>query len=1060
MSRDYSSFSNADFNTILSQSDTFGNSGLDDVIPTPYELNNLTCLYWDTKELSNNLLQSDNNLFLHFNIQGLSPKFDSLITFLEQFSSHSCDKLPIVLALSETWLNEYNNTAYSINCYQPAISKFRKDNSSRGGVSLYIREGSQFRERPEYDKFIPYTFESTFITLTDLCLTVGVVYRSPSADPASFLLEYQSTLNTLKQSGENFIILGDFNLDLLNYSRDGHVTEFVDMNFELACIPLITKPTRIDRRSASCIDNIITNTLFPNAKAGIIVEDVSDHFAVFYSIPHSQPTRIKATVDQPTYSRQLGAINMEKLNISLSSQNWDDILNEKDPNIASLKFQNILHDKLDTFCPFKQSAPHKSKLPSQPWFTSGLKVSSKRKKVLYKKSLRKPNKRDFYRTYRNVYNKLVRLAKANYYADQLSRYQHDMRKSWSIIKEVIFKTKNKTITPDKLNLAQENSYQTQLDDPMLIAEFLNSFFASVGDRTASSIDQTKTVNPLDLMKDTFATESFFILPTNENEIIATTLSIKSKHSTGHDGISNALLKNIITNIAKPLSHIFNSSFAYGVFPEWYKLAKVIPIYKCGDKHSPTNYRPISLLTAISKIFEKLMCKRLTNYLLKQNIIYPEQYGFLRGRSTEHAMLDIIHKIIDAIENKQFSVGVFLDLSKAFDTINHKILLAKLHHYGIRGIALDWFCSYLTNRSQYIDTGLSCSTSQPVTCGVPQGSVLGPLLFLVYINDMPTFSTVLSYILFADDTTGIYNSPSLDEAFTVINNEINSLYIWFSSNNLQLNASKTKLVLFMTRQKETHLPPDLTAEYQLKINDTKIALSPTVKFLGLHLDKNLTFTKHIFEITKKITKGLYVLSRAAKVLPTKVLIMLYSSVILPYLNYGLLAWGGPCKAASNYQTLDRGPPSNPLGPLSLIHKLQKRAIRIISGMTPYAHHIPLCYSLKLLDLEHLYCIRSLSFFYDYYHRVLPPFFRDKFTTCISRDDTVLIKTKYRRTDLASSTLFHTLPNTWNPLPSYIKSNIDKSKRTFLNKATEYYLSLYKDWKCDSSDCFSCNSVHRN
>ena len=321
--------------------------------------------------------------------------------------------------------------------------------------------------------------------------------------------------------------------------------------------------------------------------------------------------------------------------------------------------------------------------------------------------------------------------------------------------------------------------------------------------------------------------------------------------------------------------------------------------------------------------------------------------------------------------------------------------------------------------------------------------------------MPMFSTILSYILFADDTTGIYTSSSLDDTFTVINNEINLLQIWFSSNNLQLNANKTNLVLFMTRQKETCQPCSEISEYHLTLDEINIAPSAGVKFLGLYLDKNLTFREHINIISKKISKAIYVLSRAARVLPRKELITLYSSLILPYLNYGLLVWGGSCGAETCYRVLDRGPSSNPMGSLTQIHKLQKSALRVISGKSAYAHHIPLCHSLNLLDLEHLYCIRSLSLFYDYFHGKLPPFFLNKFSLFLSRDNSLHIKTKYRRTELASSTIFHTLSNTWNTLPNQIKSEIHKSKSIFIKKVKEYYISLYQNWECEKVDCFSCN-----
>ena len=257
---------------------------------------------------------------------------------------------------------------------------------------------------------------------------------------------------------------------------------------------------------------------------------------------------------------------------------------------------------------------------------------------------------------------------------------------------------------------------------------------------------------------------------------------------------------------------------------------------------------------------------------------------------------------------------------------------------------------------------------------------------------------------------------------------------------------------MSRQKELHLCSN-NENFSL-IADVTIEPSSCTTFLGLQLDKNLNFKEHVNSTAKKLTKALYVLSRASKVLPKDVLKTLYSSLFLPHLNYGMLVWGGPCMGESFFQELDKGPMSNPLNSLKNLHSLQKRAIRIISGKKRNDHHIPLCYELQILDLKHIYSVRSLSFFYEYIHGTLPPFFTDKLTLYSSRHSTMLIKTNYRRTKLASLFLLNTLPEIWNPLPEEVKTMIFKSKATFIKKIKLYYLSSYNNWKCDRQTCYSC------
>lgn len=434
-------------------------------------------------------------------------------------------------------------------------------------------------------------------------------------------------------------------------------------------------------------------------------------------------------------------------------------------------------------------------------------------------------------------------------------------------------------------------------------------------------------------------------------------------------------------------------------------------------------------------------------------MYPEQYGFIRGRSTEQAMLDIVYKIIDAIENKKIALGVFLDLSKAFDSISHHILLKKLNYYGIRGLAGKWFNNYLSDRKQYIDLNGTVSSSHLVTSGVPQGSVLGPLLFLLYVNDMPSASSLLELILFADDTTALYNSASLDDVFHTMNMEINKLNTWFNVNKLSINLKKTNFILFMTRQKESFVSVN-DDSHSVHFGSTRIDSVSYTKFLGLFLDKNLNLKEEINLVCSKLSKGIYALSRAAKILPLSCLKTLYSSLILPYLNYGLLIWGGICKSETDTQSLDRGEIKNHMKNLHPISILQKRALRIISNSHYLAHHIPICYELKILDLEHLYNIKALSLFYDYFHGKLPPFFVNKLSLHYNRHNELIIKTQFRRTDLASTLVFNTLPTIWNTLPSDLKSYLSKTKKTFLSKMKNYYISSYENWKCLNTNCYAC------
>ena len=564
----------SDFNLLLQE------EGADQevTIPSPYDLNNLNCSYWSTESLFQNCSSNRSNLFVHFNIQCLATKYDNLVTFLKRLSSSDFEYLPTALALSETWLSEANEDSFPISGYHPIVSNIRKDNSGRGGVALYVREDHHVIPRPDLDIFVPFLFESVFVTLKDINLTIGVIYRSPSADTAAFLQTYQQLFHTLNHEQEKIVLLGDFNIDLLDYHDDANVAEFVDSTFEFGFIPSITIPTRVTPTSASCIDNIISDASLHDSVFGVLIEDVSDHFPIFCQFSKLPSTFKQNMPPQPNHTfRNYSDSNILKLTEKLSSYDWYEITTDNNPSSAANKLTDILTSLLDQTCPLKTSLNRKKNIPNQPWFTKGLKISSKRKLKLFKKAKTNQRRMSFYRKYRNIYNKLIKQAKAIYYSKALRDASTNIKKTWDLLKEIISKKKNICSVPNILNVSKTDSFILQLDNPNLIAEYFNSFFASVGERTSNLIDSIDQCDPLDFMNDIHVEHSFFLTPTDPTEIIATALRIKSKSSTGFDNISNNLTKKIIPYIAIPLAHIFNSSFSTGIFPDSYKIAKVIPI---------------------------------------------------------------------------------------------------------------------------------------------------------------------------------------------------------------------------------------------------------------------------------------------------------------------------------------------------------------------------------------------------------------------------------------------------------------------------------------------------
>ena len=351
------------------------------------------------------------------------------------------------------------------------------------------------------------------------------------------------------------------------------------------------------------------------------------------------------------------------------------------------------------------------------------------------------------------------------------------------------------------------------------------FFTNVGPNLANDITEPdENISIYDYLGESIE-QSLFMRPVDEEEVITTVTGCTKKRSSDFEDISMDTVAKVVSVICKPLAHICNISFRTGVFPSRMKIAKVIPMFKSGTKSDVTNYRPISLLPQFSKILEKLFLTRINSFLCVNNILSSSQYGFRTNLSTSLAVMELIEEITNATDNKKHAIGVFIDLKKAFDTVDHRILIKKLEHYGVRGAASDWLKSYLSNRKQFVNIDGCSSELLDVICGVPQGSILGPTLFILYINDICNVSNLVKFILFADDTNVFCAGDNQLELESMLNRELAKLCKWFAVNKLSLNLSKTSYMLFRNR------PPDV--DFNVFIEHERINSVRVTKFLGIY-----------------------------------------------------------------------------------------------------------------------------------------------------------------------------------------------------------------------------------
>ena len=379
------------------------------------------------------------------------------------------------------------------------------------------------------------------------------------------------------------------------------------------------------------------------------------------------------------------------------------------------------------------------------------------------------------------------------------------------------------------------------------------------------------------MNSPIPTMTFF--PVSPDEVIQIIKELKISHSCGLDDIDPCIAGEFIPLISSPLSSLINCSLSTGKVPDELNLAKVIPLHKSGDLNKICNYRPISILPYFSKIFEKAIYRRVESFLSRHSLlVINKQFGFRKNHSTYMPLLLLYSKIADALERGEFTIGVLLDLSKAFDTVNHQILLSKLYYYILRGCDLNWFASYLASRKQLTEFNGSRSMFNDVTCGVPQGSILGPLLFVIYINELHNSSSMLTFLLFADDTNVFVSGKNLNELIININGELTNVDIWFRANKLSLNIETTNFMLFCSKNKNKSF------SIQPSINGLQIKHVTSTKFLGIIIHDKLNWSLHINYVASKISKNIGVISKISSFVDRKILIMLYYSLIYAYLTY--------------------------------------------------------------------------------------------------------------------------------------------------------------------------------
>ena len=980
----------------------------------------ISCQYFHEEHFTQTFKNSIPKLSLyHHNIRSLPKHRRELQVFLDSLNFEFD-----ILALTEVGQNVENSAAFFAE-YEPFIDKTKM--KCGGSLLLVNKRIKQISEREDLRMLgsmaadINYKIENVWIEVKipgiKKDVIIGCIYRHPKGNVNLFTEQLEKNISKIDLEKKICIICGDLNIDLF---KQTHIPSenFTNVLLSHNYMPHITLPTRITDTSATLIDHVFLKhdpcLIDDEFFSGNIFNDISDHLPNFLMIgdcsdviQHERP-----------YVRIYSESNTQNFQSILKHIDWQAELQSKDCSSQYDTFFGKIKEAFEKSFPLKKLSRKRAK--DKKWVTSGIKNSSKVKNRLFREYKKKPNDNKWakYKRYRNTLSIVCRNAESMYFNELIDENKQSLKKMWNAFGPIINPHKYQKKTKKIEKLIVDGKIVT---DGASIANSFNDYFVNIGKKLAENIPKTLNFEKYLGMK---SSHSMFLTPTTTEEISKELSKLNKNKSSGPDGIPVSIIKTCSNYLSKPLSFLINNSFRSGIFPDSLKIAKVIPIHKKKEKFYPGNYRPISLLSIFSKVFEKTMYKRLYSFLNKYKLLYELQFGFRRGHSTTLALIDITDKIREALDKGSYVLGIYLDLQKAFDTVDHDILCKKLEHYGVRGIANLWFRSYLKDRKQFVSLSGQNSDHKSVSIGVPQGSILGPLLFLLYVNDISNAISdpCIKTFLFADDTNVFVEGTKFEDIKAKSESAITQLASWFVDNRLSLSIEKTHFSIFhKARQK---IPKELD---KLQFNGQEILRVNSVKYLGILLDDTLLWTEQIQSVLSQMVKYANAFKMLKHIVPYKCKKPLYFAYIYSRIQYGIELYG--------HATNNR---------FSKLQKMQNRVLKILYGLDWDTSTNLIHKNLDLLKLNDIFKLQILQFVHRFDNGLLPTVFNPYFTRNIdihAHETRQLNKfhVNKAKTSHGQRTIKVVGAKLYNNTPDYITSSKTTSK--FRSSLKKFLLTFY-------------------
>lgn len=832
-------------------------------------------------------MSNDQIKVLYTNIRSLSAHYDELLLLLQSRSEQGQDY--DIIALSETWVKPENLKLFPIRNYATYIAH-RDDGRRSGGVVYYVKESLQIRKNETVNiqganvLKLKLQHQNQRSNGKNNELIMYLLYRDCTSPKQSFVESLEQEL--LKEKRNNVVIFGDLNIDLLDERES---SEYLNMLMSQGCLSFQNCPTREN----SCLDHVFAN--HQNVTCKLLETQINDHATIEISV-----------LSQDTYQRleekKIEITNEELFQKYIREANWkwvdeinvnDEISVNKDFDrlIATIQACRKRATKIKLVNNTQQLQGRKKR---QPWMTVELLSLISKKSQAYLRHRRKNDdsqlKEEFKLLSAQV-KKAIRAEKVKYYSKILDNNYANAKKYWEIINEA----RGKKMKEENKVINVSGEIITSEKNPNKMAEEFNHFFNNVTDNLirkagldTNICDSDKHERRLD--QGSKIGEGMGYRPTlqgfslTEGDIERAILSLKNKPSIGVDGVSSRTIKALPKFFSRILLPLFNKSLKQGIFPDVMKRAIIAPAEKGGDLTQMTNYRPIALLPCLAKVFEKCVKEKILNFLNHINFLSEQQFGFTKNKSTDTALFTHITNIVECIEENNAAVGVYIDLAKAFDTVNHTLMVKKLENIGFQGPLLSWLTSYLSNRKQCVKINGVLSSDLQIKHGVPQGSVLGPLLFIIYMNDMfelPLRGKITGY---ADDTSLLYSAKTVKQVNEDFKHDEGILTAWFKENYLHLNINKSCFIIY------SYMRTKWNNDIKLKIGDENLNMVRKVKYLGLLFDEKMTWREHSIELQVKLRKLNFLFFHLKKFFNEKHLKKLYQPLYESVFSYGIIHWG--------------------------------------------------------------------------------------------------------------------------------------------------------------------------